>query len=585
MSRYFQQHFYVNLALLPALLCVLALVAVVPAAAQEAGTPDETATTEPVEAKSLTDPLITELDVLREALPEQRTKITDLEKRVAGGNGLALEILNIRLDLAWLGLLEDTLVFADAVVASEEDGFDVSDYTGDVIEALGDQLDVAMTTIERTNISVKMPTPDQSATDQAVAYTRVFEALDVIDRVYDVFASSIEVSRRFNLDVSKSEKVLRTGLNDRAVNTSVFLEMSVRDISALRAALAIAPEDAELKSGLAGAEQRLTATANELDRIIKRMDSLGMETDEYRTQILASTGEITTDLFNFGVIANLLSKWWQSTIDAIAAEGPTVLFKLLLFLIIIYAAKKFANIVEKLVKRGLSTAQIHMSRLLERMIISTISNFVLIIGVLIALSQLGISLGPLLAGLGIAGFVIGFALQDTLSNFASGMMILFYRPFDVGDFVEAGGVMGKVSHMTLVNTTILTIDNQTVVVPNNLIWQGIIKNVTGQRIRRVDLLFGVSYSDDISKVEKVLHDIIDANDKILNDPEPQIHLHELGDSSVNFVVRPWVKTDDYWDVYWELMRTVKIRFDEEGISIPFPQRDVHHYAEIPAEQP
>jgi len=481
MSRYFQQHFCVNPAQLLALLCALVLVAVVPAVAQDADTPAETATTEPVEAKPLTDPLIAELDTLRDALAEQRTKIADLEERVAGGEGLAFEILNVRLDLAWLGLLEDTLAFADAVVASEEDGFDVSGYTGDVIEALGDQLDVTMTTIERTNISVKMPTPDQSATDQAAAYTRVFKALDVIDRVYDVFTSGIEVSRRFKLDVSKSEEVLRTGLNDRAVNTSVFLEMSVRDISALRAALAIAPEDAELRSGLAGAEQRLTSTAHELDRIITRMDSLGMGTDEYRTQILASTGEITTDLFNFGVIANLLSKWGQSAIDAIAAEGPTALFKLLLFLIIIYAAKKFANIVEKLVQRGLSTARIHMSRLLERMIISMISNFVLIIGVLIALSQLGISLGPLLAGLGIAGFVIGFALQDTLSNFASGMMILFYKPFDVGDFVEAGGVMGKVNHMTLVNTTILTIDNQTVIVPNNLIWQGIIKNVKDPR--------------------------------------------------------------------------------------------------------
>jgi len=584
MIRYFQQNFRVNLTLLPALLCALVLVAVVPAVAQEADTPAETATTEPVEAKPLTDPLIAELDVLRDALPEQRTKIADLENRVADGEGLAFEILNIRLDLAWLGLLEDTLTFADAVVASEEDGFDVSDYTGDVIEALGDQLDVAMTAIKRTNASVKMPTPGQSATDQAAAYARVFKALDVIDRVYDVFTSSIEVSRRFNLNVSKSEEILQTGLSDRAVNTSVFLEMSVRDISALRAALTIAPEDAELKSGLAGAERRLQSTADELNRIVQRMDTLDLKTDEYRAQILASTGEISTDVFNFDVIGTLLGRWWQSTIDAVAAEGPSALFKLLLFIIIIYAAKKFANIVKKLVKRGLSSAHIHMSRLLERMIISTISNIVLIIGVLIALSQLGISLGPLLAGLGIAGFVIGFALQDTLSNFASGMMILFYKPFDVGDFVEAGGIMGKVSHMTLVNTTILTIDNQTVVVPNNLIWQGIIKNVTGQRMRRVDLLFGVSYSDDIPKVEKVLHEIIDANDKILDDPEPQVHLHELGDSSVNFVVRPWVKTDDYWDVYWELMRAVKIRFDEEGISIPFPQRDVHHYSEIPAEQ-
>jgi small conductance mechanosensitive channel len=209
------------------------------------------------------------------------------------------------------------------------------------------------------------------------------------------------------------------------------------------------------------------------------------------------------------------------------------------------------------------------------MIISTVGNLVLVLGVLIALSQIGISLGPLLAGLGIVGFVIGFALQDSLSNFASGMMILFYRPFDVGDTVEAGGVFGKVSSMSLVNTTFLTFDNQTIILPNNMVWSGVIKNVTAQRQRRVDLVFGVSYADDIPKVERVLQEIIDTHDKILDDPEPMIKLHELGDSSINFVVRPWVESDDYWDVYWDLMRTVKMRFDEEGISIPFPQRDVH----------
>ncbi|RLB60915.1 MAG: hypothetical protein DRH08_14660, partial [Deltaproteobacteria bacterium] len=503
MIRNLLQPFSIRLTLLLTVLCVLTLVAASPTAAQDAAAPADEAETiaeVPTEPKPLTEPLIAKLDALYDALPEQREKITALEQRITTGEGLAAEILNIRLDLAWLGLLEDTLAFAEAVVAQEEDGFDTSDYTGDVIDALGDQLTIATTAINRTKASVKMPAPDQSATDQATAYARVFKALDVIDRVYEVFSSSIEISQRFNLDVSKSEEVLRTGLNDRAVNTSVFLEMAVRDISALRAALAISPEDAEIKSQILGAESRLQSAADELNRITRRMDALDMSTDEYRAQILSSTGEITTDLFNLSVIGSLLAKSLQSTMDTLAAEGPSALFKLLLFLIIFYAARKLANITEKLVKRGLSSSTIRMSRLLERMIISTVSNVVLIIGVLIALSQLGISLGPLLAGLGIAGFVIGFALQDTLSNFASGMMILFYKPFDVGDFVEAGGIMGKVNHMTLVNTTILTIDNQTVVVPNNMIWQGIIKNVTGQRIRRVDLLFGVSYSDDIAKV-------------------------------------------------------------------------------------
>jgi small conductance mechanosensitive channel len=199
----------------------------------------------------------------------------------------------------------------------------------------------------------------------------------------------------------------------------------------------------------------------------------------------------------------------------------------------------------------------------------------MLFGILIALSQVGISLGPLLAGLGIAGFIIGFALQDTLSNFASGMLILIYRPFDVGDFVTAGGVTGKVSHMSLVNTTFKTIDNQVLVVPNNMIWSGVVTNVTAQRLRRVDLVFGVAYSDDVEKVEKVLAEIVASHELVLDTPEPMIKLHELADSSVNFVVRPWVKTDDYWDVYWDLLRTVKIRFDAEGITIPFPQREIH----------
>jgi small conductance mechanosensitive channel len=174
---------------------------------------------------------------------------------------------------------------------------------------------------------------------------------------------------------------------------------------------------------------------------------------------------------------------------------------------------------------------------------------------------------------------VGFALQETLANFAAGMMILFYRPYDVGDFVEVSGVFGKVSHMSLVSTTILTIDNQTLVVPNGKIWGDVIRNVTSQRIRRVDLTFGISYSADIPRAENILMSILESHDKVLSDPEPMVRLHQLGDSSVDFVVRPWVKTDDYWEVHWDVTREVKMRFDAEGISIPFPQRDVHHYVD------
>jgi small conductance mechanosensitive channel len=274
-------------------------------------------------------------------------------------------------------------------------------------------------------------------------------------------------------------------------------------------------------------------------------------------------------------MANLVKEWTAAIVGLVASEGPKLLFRLFLVAIILFVFFQFSKLVQKGVERGLTASRLQISHLLRRMIVATVRNLVVIIGVLLAISQLGISLGPLLAGLGIAGFIIGFALQDTLSNFASGIMILLYRPFDVGDVVEAGGVQGKVNNLSLVNTTFMTFDNQKLVVPNNMIWSSVITNLTAQRTRRVDLVFGISYGDDIDQAEKVLHEIVDAYDAVLEDPKPLIKLHELGDSSVNFIVRPWVKTDDYWDTYWDLTKAVKQRFDKEGISIPFPQRDVH----------
>jgi len=186
-----------------------------------------------------------------------------------------------------------------------------------------------------------------------------------------------------------------------------------------------------------------------------------------------------------------------------------------------------------------------------------------------------IDISPFVAALGAAVFVIGLALQGTLSNFASGMMILLYRPFDVGEVVNAAGTTGKVEAMTLVSTTLRLPDNQTVVVPNNSIWGGVITNITGQPTRRVDMTFGCGYGDDLQKAQKLLETIVSEHDKVLADPAPVVKVHALADSSVNFVVRPWCNTEDYWDVFWDVTRAVKDRFDAEGLSIPFPQQEVH----------
>jgi small conductance mechanosensitive channel len=196
------------------------------------------------------------------------------------------------------------------------------------------------------------------------------------------------------------------------------------------------------------------------------------------------------------------------------------------------------------------------------------------VGLLIALSQLGVSIEHLLAGVGIAGFVIGFALQDVLSNFASGMMILIYRPYDVGDMVEVGGVFGKVSSMSLVSSTIHTIDNQTLIIPNNKIWGDVIKNVTDQKVRRIDMEFNISLNVDVDEAIKRFKTICQGEDRILSTPEPLIHLDRITLDAQVFMVRPWVKTSDYWPVRWQLHETIKREFDSAGIKFAAHNNEV-----------
>ena len=158
-------------------------------------------------------------------------------------------------------------------------------------------------------------------------------------------------------------------------------------------------------------------------------------------------------------------------------------------------------------------------------------------------------------------------------------MIMVFRPFDVDDIVDTAGAYGRVMGMTLMTTTIRTMDNRTIHVPNSMVWGDVITNVTANDVRRVDMVFGIGYGSDFARAQAVLLEILTSHDKVLEDPEPNVRVHELADSSVNLITRPWVKTTDYWDVFWDVTEAVKRRFDDEGIQIPFPQRDVHFYSE------
>jgi small conductance mechanosensitive channel len=237
-----------------------------------------------------------------------------------------------------------------------------------------------------------------------------------------------------------------------------------------------------------------------------------------------------------------------------------------------------ARIVRSLAERGIRRVG-QLSQLMQDFLLKVIFWLTFAVGLMVALSISGVNITPLFAVLGGASFILAFAMQETLGNLAAGLMIMINKPFDVGDLVDTNGIMGKVEAVSIVSTTVRTLDNQVVILPNSAVWGSIITNVTVSPVRRVDMVFGIGYGDDIEATMQVLQKIVESHPKVLDDPEPNIKVHELADSSVNFICRPWVKTEDYWDVHWDLTRQVKEQFDAAGISIPFPQRDVHLYRE------
>jgi len=309
---------------------------------------------------------------------------------------------------------------------------------------------------------------------------------------------------------------------------------------------------------------------------VNALEAKGGDVEEYE-QYITTVTPAKVDVTDTSAL-------WITITDWIWDEQGGVLFatNIIFFALTLLAFWILSLILGRVVHHSLNRFK-RASNLLRDFLAGLTRKTTILVGAVVALSMLGVNIGPLVAAIGAAGLVIGFALQGTLSNFASGIMILLYRPFDVGDVVDVAGRSGKVEAMTLVSTSIGTFDNQQLIVPNNSIWNNVITNVTGRPTRRVDLTFGISYADDIDKACAILCEVALAHELTLDDPPINIQVSGLGDSSVNLICRPWAKTEDYWTVYWDLMRQVKQRFDAEGITIPFPQRDVHLHQDATPE--
>lgn len=261
----------------------------------------------------------------------------------------------------------------------------------------------------------------------------------------------------------------------------------------------------------------------------------------------------------------LLEKAQNIVID----NGLNVLYAILIFLVGKWVVGKIRNGVKKTMeKKQVDAALVSFGT-------SIIYYILMIAVVLAAVQQVGFQTTSLVAVLGAAGLAVGLALQGSLSNFASGVLIIMFRPFRIGDVIDAGGHIGKVVEIGVLVTIMNSPDNKKIIVPNSSIMSGSITNITALDTRRVDMSVGVSYSDDLDKVQSIILDVLNADERVLKDPAPQVVVSELADSSVNFHVRPWCKKEDYWGIFFDFQKTIKQRLDREGVTIPFPQQDVY----------
>ncbi len=272
---------------------------------------------------------------------------------------------------------------------------------------------------------------------------------------------------------------------------------------------------------------------------------------------------------------NLMAYLEQLTPEKIASLVETYGLPLLWAIIILIVGKIIARIISNVVAKVMTKSKLDetLVRFCKSLTYMALMAFV----ILAALEKMGVRTTSFAAIIAAAGLAIGLSLQGTLSNFASGVMLIVFRPFKVGDFIEGGGTTGVVEEIQIFSTKLRSACNKEIIVPNGQIISSTITNYSAKPTRRIDLIIGVGYGDDLKKVRTVLEDILAKESRVLKDPEPTIGVLELADSSVNFAVRPWVKSADYWPTLFELQEEIKLRFDAEGISIPFPQQDVHHH--------
>jgi small conductance mechanosensitive channel len=503
-------------------------------------------------------------------IAELRSEMREIQiqtERAQGENKFALQL---ELQEKVVILLDELFGIVDVLRKQEKASLDTAELRDQVVSLImtaSNSADVAI------DSAIEAFSRGRVSSSEFVGFERVeFEraSVDQLDWISVLFKAKGRVLLelgRLNLSTDNHRTNFLNRLVPFADQLSGQIKLISKEKASIEATAAGKTMSAELENQLRALNTRELGTLGTLSSLVSLMDKSDLDTTRYR-QLLLQKGEVSTDLFNPRIVLGILKTELVKVATHARENMGAFVTRAIIFLLILLVFNLIAKFVSYLMLKSFESKRVETSRLMQEMLLAFSSKGIMLLGFLVALGQLGFEISALLTGLGIAGFIVGFALQDTLANFAAGIMILGYRPFDVDDIIEAGGVIGKVSKMSLVSTTILTFDNQTMILPNNKIWGDVIKNITLQKDRRIDMEFRVDYNEDIDRVKRLIQSIIDQHDLVLSDPAATVQMDQLTPSAMVFVVRPWVARANYWPVKWELLRTIKEKLDSEGVKIP-----------------
>jgi small conductance mechanosensitive channel len=511
-----------------------------------------------------------------EALEKERSTFEKLNRQIeaaSGDNKVALELQFQQKALRTLELIFELSDILKKQIDKKLDTTELRDTVASYIMFSSNALDIIMDAELDEHVSKRSETVDLAGFGLIEFERLIANDLEWIETLFKKKIRIIRELEHLDINPENHRENLLNRLVPFADNLSSQIQLIVKAEESLSLSIGDSSPSDELRAELLGLKTRETSTVGALSAIVIMLDENEVDSTRYR-QLLLQTGEISTDLFNPRIVMGIVEKRFANLMESTRDNAGYIVTQTILFLAILGSFKLIARFTTYLMRRSFDTRRMETSKLMQEMLLSLSNRGIMIFGFLIALSQLGVEITAFLTGIGIAGFIVGFALQDSLANFAAGIMILGYRPFDVDDVIEAGNVVGTVSKMSLVSTTILTFDNQTLIVPNNKIWGDVIKNISLQDNRRIDMEFRVDYSEDIEQVKAMITTIIDAHEKILQEPSPTVEMNELSPYAMIFVVRPWVERGDYWSTKWVLMKAIKEKLDSENVRIPVLNQSV-----------